>query len=131
MFQNCCSLNLLVAANFAASVSGLNAENMFYSCQQLSSIDLSSAKITKLGARGPNATAMGALETLLVHPSSTFGGTLPQLDIRYNTLTAGQLDAIFTALPTVASKTVDITGCPGANTCDKLIATSKGWLVTG
>ena len=46
-------------------------------------------------------------------------------------LNAAALNKIFTDLGTVASGTIVITGTPGAATCDRSIATSKGWTVTG
>ena len=46
-------------------------------------------------------------------------------------LNAAALNRIFTDLGTVASGTITITGTPGAATCDRSIATAKGWTVTG
>jgi len=42
-----------------------------------------------------------------------------------------ELNNVFTNLATVTSKTITITGCPGASTCNRTIATAKGWTVTG
>lgn len=39
------------------------------------------------------------------------------------------LDALFTKLPTVSGKSIDVTNCTGYPTCDKTIATAKGWTV--
>lgn len=39
------------------------------------------------------------------------------------------LEKIFGNLKTVSGKTITITGCPGAATCDRTIATNKGWTV--
>ena len=39
------------------------------------------------------------------------------------------LNAMFTALPTVTSKTIDVRYCDGYATCTKTIATAKGWTV--
>lgn len=48
-------------------------------------------------------------------------------------LTAEALNELFTGLQTVAAgtRTITITAVPGAATCDKTIATNKGWTVTG
>ena len=49
-------------------------------------------------------------------------------------LTTAGLNAMFTSLPTAyyfGNETITITGCPGAATCTRTIATDKGWIVTG
>jgi surface protein len=47
-------------------------------------------------------------------------------------LTASALNEIFTNLGTAAgSQTITITNCLGAATCDRTIATAKGWTVVG
>lgn len=129
MFTYCYALTTLVSTNFASSAASLNGTTMFDGCEQLTSIDLSNAKVTKLDAKGTSGK-LDKLATILFHASSTFSGSSPQFDLRYNTLTNTQLDTIFTALPTVTSKTINITGCTGEATCTKSIATAKGWTVT-
>ena len=44
-------------------------------------------------------------------------------------LSAAAINTLFTNLPTVTSKTVTVTGNPGAATCTTSIATTKGWTV--
>ena len=46
-------------------------------------------------------------------------------------LSAAQLNAYYTALPTVASGTLTVTGNWGTATDNPAIATAKGWTVTG
>ena len=46
-------------------------------------------------------------------------------------LNAAALNRLFTDLGTVTSGTITITSTPGAATCNRSIATSKGWTVTG
>jgi hypothetical protein len=46
-------------------------------------------------------------------------------------LTAARLNEIFGNLKTTTGQTVTITNNPGATTCDRTIATAKGWTVTG
>lgn len=46
-------------------------------------------------------------------------------------LSAAALDEIYTALPTVTSQTITVTGNPGVSGDDPTIATVKGWTVTG
>jgi hypothetical protein len=81
-----------------------------------------------LGAFGASGK-LNKTTAIAFHSSSAFGsGTSPQFKMQYNDMSAAQINAIFTALPSV-SKTIDITGCTGAATCDKSIATGKGWTV--
>ena len=133
MFGSCFALQHVTSHNFSSSAPTLTAATMFYGCEQLTDIDLSGAKVLTLSASGQGASILNKLATLVVHPSSTFGSTInPQLDLRYTTLTGAQLDAIFTALPTVpVGKYIYITGSTGAATCTRSIATAKGWGVTG
>ena len=53
------------------------------------------------------------------------------INVSYTSLGAVALDQLFTDLPTIVSKTITITGTPGAATCTRSIATAKGWTVTG
>lgn len=46
-------------------------------------------------------------------------------------LDAAGLNALFNSLGTTTGRTIAITGCPGAGTCDRTIATAKGWTVSG
>jgi len=55
----------------------------------------------------------------------------PHINISYNNLSATALNQVFTDLPTLSGKTINITGCTGAATCTRSIATAKGWTVTG
>jgi hypothetical protein len=55
----------------------------------------------------------------------------PHINISYNNLSAAALNQVFTDLPTLSGKTINITGCTGAATCTRSIATAKGWTVTG
>jgi hypothetical protein len=62
---------------------------------------------------------------------------LEQLTCENNKLEAPALNAIFTALPTAGTPDpehgifyyVNVSGNPGAATCDKTIAEGKGWYV--
>ena len=58
-------------------------------------------------------------------------GTSPALIIRSQQFTAESINALFTALPaTNRTATLQVTGNPGAATCDPSIATAKGYIVT-
>jgi uncharacterized protein YceK len=92
------------------------------------------AKFSKLVMGGTDGTANKSKLTslrLLNTGSGQYAGSSPQVDVKYSALDATALDQIFTDLPTVTGKTINITGCDGAATCTRSIATGKGWTVTG
>ncbi len=130
MFSNCYTLQEIVSSNFGGAAVSTDLSNAFFLCEQLKNINFPDSKIARITASG-SAGVLNKLETLTFSPDSTFGSaTAPQIDIRYNTLTADQLNAIFTGLPTVYSyKAINIVGCTGAAACDKTIATAKNWTV--
>ena len=131
MFYGCYSLQSVIASNFAGNASSVLGTTMFAGCEQLTSINFPLAKFTKFGASGISGR-LNKLGTFIFNSTSTFSdSTAPQLDISYTTLTDAQLDTIFTSLPTVTSKTANITGSTGAGTCTRTIATGKGWTITG
>lgn len=112
------------------SAVSMDAATAFENCELLTSIDLSNTKLTIFSAKG-TVGRLNRLTSVLFHASSTFSsGTSPQFNITYCSFSAAQLNTLFTSLPTVVGKTIAITGCPGAGTCDQSIATGKGWTVT-
>ena len=89
-----------------------------------------SLKVSKLLARGNSLATASQLHTINIDwANSTYGGTSPQIDIRWNSLSATTIDAIFTALPVVTGKTINVAGNPGSATCTPAIASLKGWTV--
>jgi hypothetical protein len=74
-----------------------------------------------------------ALNSLRLRNSGTgqYAGASPQINVSYTSLGTAALNQLFTDLPTITSKTINITGTPGAATCTRSIATAKGWTVTG
>jgi len=63
-----------------------------------------------------------------------YGGTSPQINISYTNLNQAALVQVFNDLPTVTSKTINITGALGAAALtapERAIATGKGWTITG
>lgn len=130
MFSNCYLLKNIASENFGIAGSDINLDSAFVKCEEIKNLNLSNARITKIAAAG-QVGSLNKLETFTFHPLSTFSGSSPQINLSYNTLTAAQINVIFTALPTVTSKTIVITGCTGAATCTRTIATTKGWTVTG
>jgi hypothetical protein len=75
-------------------------------------------------------TALTSLR-LLNNGTGQYAGASPQVNVSYTSLGTAALDQLFTDLPTITAKTINITGTPGAATCTRSIATAKGWTVTG
>ena len=68
---------------------------------------------------------------LLNASAGQYTGSSPQINVSYCDLGITALNQLFTDLPTVTAKTINITGCTGAAGCTRSIATAKGWTVTG
>jgi len=68
---------------------------------------------------------------LLNASAGQYTGSSPQINVSYCDLGIAALNQLFTDLPTVTAKTINITGCTGAAGCTRTIATAKGWVVTG
>jgi hypothetical protein len=69
---------------------------------------------------------------LLNSGAGQWTGTSPQINVSYCDLGTAALNQLFTDLTSISPpKTINITGCTGAATCTRSIATSKGWTVTG
>ena len=102
IFYGCNSLSRIPSLNFAAVSSRTNAGPFVSYCYRLTRCSVS-------GLRYSHSYVVPAKR-----------------------LTATALNEIFTNLGTAAgSQTITITGCLGAATCDRTIATAKGWTVTG
>lgn len=71
-------------------------------------------------------TQAASLERLIL-PGLTRG-----FELQNTQMSASALNDFFDSLGTASgSQTINITGAPGAATCDKSIATAKGWTITG
>ena len=127
-----------------------NAAYMFYGCSSLTRLPdvLDTSKVTNAYYMFRDCASLTRLPDVLDMSNVTnainmFYGCssltrLPDiLDIKTSfsvssaALGRTALDAMFTALPTVSGQTVTITNTPGRSTCDRSIATNKGWTVTG
>jgi hypothetical protein len=92
-------------------------------------------KFSKLELQG-SATYRSALTALRLRNTGTgqYGGTSPQINISYTNLSQAALVQVFNDLPTLTSKTIDITDATGAAALtgpERAIATGKGWTITG
>lgn len=68
---------------------------------------------------------------LLNAGTGQYTGTSPQINVAFCDLGIAALNQLFTDLPTVTSKTINISSCTGAAGCTRSIATSKGWTIIG
>ena len=131
MFQNCYALQSIGGLiDLGSNGAGLNADTFANNCEQLLSINMQNTKLLKITCAGIS-TKQNKLTSLTFSPLSVFSGSSPQINIAYCAFDDVQLNTLFASLPTLSSKTINITGCTGAATCDRSIATAKGWTVTG
>ena len=92
------------------------------------------APFSRLTFNGTSATQnFNKLNSLRLLNASAgqYTGASPQINVSYCDLGVAALDQLFTDLPVVVGKTINITGCTGAAGCTRTIATLKGWTVTG
>ena len=138
MFNACYMLETInnldkLGNNATGSTTYLDGTNTFLLAYSLTSASFST-KFSKLVMGGTDGSANKSKLTslrLLNTGSGQYAGSSPQVDVKYSALDATALNQLFTDLPTVTSKTINITGCDGAATCTRSIATGKGWTVTG
>jgi len=132
---NCSSLSTLYCNNLS-SLSTLIVDN----CTRLMDINCSTCNLSTLSLSG-----LSNLTTLDVSSNSLTGVSLQDVTIRYatpniitldnNLLNANSLNSFFTSLPTYnypscpSCGIINIYNNPGEPTCNKSIATSKGWIV--
>ena len=93
------------------------------------------ANLSAIAINGTSATTMVSVSGVrLTNTGSLYGGTSPQINISYTMLGTSSLVDVFNDLPTLSSKTINITGASGAATLtagQRAIATGKGWTITG
>ena len=134
-FNGCRSLTGVTnMSSFGNSASGgtiVNATTIATDARSLLSLTLV-PRFSKLDVYG-TAGFLSALNSLRLQNTGTgqWAGTSPQIDVSYTSLDAAALNTLFGDLTTIVSKTINITGTPGAATCTRSIATAKGWTVTG
>lgn len=141
MFQNAYSLTGLTNTQYignpstaAGNITYVDGTNAFVSAYLLPTIDLY-CKFSKFAANGISTlnTALTSLR-LRNNGAGQYAGTSPQIDISYTSLGQAALVQVFNDLPTIVSKTINITGASGAAALtapERAIATGKGWTITG
>jgi len=112
-------------------INGANIMGANIPARRLLSLDFT-CKFSVFAFNGTVTRPM-ALNSLRLRNSGTgqYAGTSPQINVSYTSLDTAALNQLFTDLPTITAKTINITGCPGAATCTRSIATAKGWTITG
>jgi len=157
MFQSCYSLSSVTLPTSWGSIT--NVSYMFQSCYSLRTINnlqylghqttasdftdflayaeaisgtlTIASKLSKIGIYGQSGKSLKTTGIRLTNGANTWTGSSPQINVSYCSMDATALNTLFGDLETISGKTINITGNPGAATCDKTIATNKGWTVTG
>ena len=118
-FNGCLSLRRAEVIAPAAT----SAANCFIACPMLTDVTLH----TTATANRTNTYSKSNMVSWI----NDLSGSSMTTSVASCNLNAAALNRIFTDLGTVASGTITITSTPGAATCNRSIATSKGWTVTG
>lgn len=124
MFSGCTYLYTLPYFD-TAKVIGMS--NMLNNCSNLISIGAWNLSAISVAANMPSFAQNNSLTSLpIVGAKFSFSVANSRLD-------RAALNTLFSNLATVAvnSQIITITNCPGAATCDRTIATNKGWQVSG
>jgi len=109
-------------------------QDAFNQCENIQGTVTLDSLISKLGFYGTVAIPLKLTGLRLTNTGSTFTGVSPQIDVSYTSLGLSALVDLFNDLPTLVSKTINITGCPGSSLltpAERLIATNKGWSIIG
>lgn len=120
----------------AGNTTYVDGTSFFTNTFRLSTPVSFSCKFSKLIISGFNASRRNGLSSLrlLNNGAGQYGGTSPQIDIRYTNLSQAALVQVFNDLPTITAKTIDITDALGAASltpAERAIATGKGWTILG
>lgn len=141
-FGNCYSLqSATYSGNFASAKSGVY---LFSQAEMLTLLDWRGSRWSKFAINGSSGikNRLGSagnipgcdVPLLLDFENCDWSGAAPQLDVSNTMMNGEQLNALFTRLATsgkFSGKTINITGCDGAGSCDKTIITNAGGIVTG
>ena len=117
--DGCTSLRRAVVIAPAA----ISAANCFRGCPLLTDVTLHTAATA---SRTSTYTRSNMVSWI-----NDFSGLSAVVSVDSCNLNAAALNQIFTDLGTVTSGVITITSTPGAATCNRSIATAKGWTVTG
>lgn len=139
-FNNCYSLRTINNINYLgnpdqATTNYVNATSGFGQVTAYTGSINFTNKFSKIEFSGltTNRILLSGMR-LLNSGSGQYGGVSPQINISYCNMGTGSLEQLFTDLPTITAKTINITGATGAaglTAGQRAIATGKGWTITG
>ena len=143
MFSGCRSLtgvtNMTSLGSSSPTGIVLNGTGFATDARMLDSISFV-CRISKLELNGTVGTGNQSnlrILRLLNTGTGQWGGTTPQIDVSYTSLSTAALNTLFAdmaAQGNVTGKTINITGALGAaglTPADRLVITSRGWTITG
>ncbi len=131
-FSYCSALKTIENLNFLGSITAQSDfASILLSCEFLQQAIVVGSLLSKIAINGASGKLLKCTSIRLTNSGSTFTGSSPQVNVSYTSLDVVALNLLFGDLPTLVGKTINITGCPGAATCTRTIATAKGWTVTG
>jgi hypothetical protein len=141
MFGNCPALTTITNTDklgntSTASTTYVDGNNFFLLGSLFSGTTDFYNKFSKLVINSTDATTTAGLSSLRLRNNGAgqYAGTSPQIDIRNTNMGQAALVQLFTDLPTITSKTINITNCTGAAALtapERAIATGKGWTIVG
>ena len=121
-----------IGNNSTATTTYVNGTLMATGSRNVKSLSFN-CKFSKLEVQGTSglATNLSDLASLrlLNNGAGQYGGTSPHINVSFTSMNATALNQLFTDLPSITAKTINIAGCPGTATCNQSIATAKGWTV--
>jgi surface protein len=127
MFYSCYSLQTLNLSSFNTALV-TNMSNMFQYCASLQTLNLSQTTFNSVTPVGNFAGFLGSNGSLTL---VRIPHVLWSFTVSYNPISDTNLNLLFGDLDTTTGQTITITGCTGAATCNKTLATNKGWTVVG
>jgi len=133
-FSACNGLRAINNINSLVYAAGfLSMEYSYSDCFAIQSLTIG-AKLSVIKVKGYTGQVIPFNSLRLTNPLSTFLGGTPAIDVSYTSLSTAALVLLFQDLPTVSAKQIKITlstGAAGLSAADRLIATSKGWTISG
>lgn len=134
-FASCFMLNEIIGLeNVGSLTTSVNCMTIAEYCENLTSLTLN-CKMHTFTFYGTSGSPIKLASLNITPVSGSFAsGAGDQIKVSYSNLGKEALVNLFTVLPTVASKVINITGAAGAALLtaeDRLIATNKGWTITG
>ena len=135
---NCSSLtNLDISAAYATTTNNLIWQAIGTATTNIAQVQgmTFSCRFSRFQHNGTAAIRYNLQNLRLTNTAALqYGGASPQIDVSYTLMGQAALVQLFNDLPTLTSKTINITSCPGAallTAGERAIATGKGWTITG